>query len=102
MAVMMVMSWAGVTAEEYDDVRGKVAWETDPPSGGVFHIASFDEQGLHVCDIWDSADQFDRFVNDRLMRCVKEVGIGGEPDVGIYPVHAVWSPDSQRAGSLTR
>ena len=87
MAVVMTMRWAGVTAEQYDTVLDIVRWEEDVPSGAVLHVASFDNDGLHVTDVWDSEADFDRFFTDRLAAAIKEAGIEGQPDTGFRPLH---------------
>jgi hypothetical protein len=92
MAIAMFMHWDGVTAEEYDKVREIVNWEGDPAAGGKLHVAAFDENGLHVTDLWDSAEAFQVFVADRLMPGVQQVGIKGEPKVTLLPAHAIFAP----------
>jgi hypothetical protein len=51
MPVMMIMEWKGVTAEQYEQVRRSVKWETDIPTGAMFHVASLGDGSLHVTDI---------------------------------------------------
>jgi hypothetical protein len=92
MPILMQMKWPGSTREQYEAVRKSVAWETDKPEGGRFHVAAFDEHGLRVVDLWDSAEHFNRFVEKRLMPGVKAAGIPGEPQVEILPVHAIFAP----------
>jgi len=65
MPVMMIMEWKGVTADQYEQVRRSVKWETDVPDGAMFHVASIGDGALHVTDIWQSPDDFNRFVQDR-------------------------------------
>jgi hypothetical protein len=96
MAVAMMMRWAGVTSEQYDAVRKIVDWEGNPAPGGLFHVAGFDDAGLHVTDIWERSEDFQAFVADRLMPGVKQVGIPGEPMVEIVPVHALFAPAFKR------
>ena len=48
--------------------------------------------GLRATDVWESADHFNRFVEERLMPAVTEIGIEGQPDVELYPLHAVFNP----------
>jgi hypothetical protein len=93
MAVVMSMKWEGVTPEQYDATRDLVKWETDVPHGAIHHVAAFDETGLRVTDIWESAQDFQAFVDDRLMPGVQQVGIEGQPEAEIYPVHAIFAPD---------
>jgi hypothetical protein len=92
MAVAMIMEWEGITPEQYEAARKLVNWEGDVPSGGVFHVAAFSDKGPHITDVWESADDFQKFANERLMPGTKELGLPGEPRVEIYPVHALFAP----------
>jgi hypothetical protein len=96
MAVGMFMKWDGVTKELYDEVRGAVNWETDRPQGALFHVATFDDDGARITDIWESADDFQSFVDNRLMSAVRAAGIEGDPDVEFIPVHAIFNPGIER------
>jgi hypothetical protein len=92
MTVMMSMTWKGVSKEQYEDVRRIVNWEGDEPPGGMLHICSVDDEGLHIADLWRSAEEFNAFVNDRLMPGVQKAGITTQPDVRVLPLHAIYSP----------
>lgn len=92
MAIAMLMRWAGVTPEQYDRAKEIVGWERDPAPGGRFHVAGFDEHGLHCADVWESAEAFQTFVAERLMPGVRQVGIEGEPEVELVPVHDLFTP----------
>ncbi len=93
MAIVMNRRWAGVTREQYDQAGKVVNWEGDAPAGGKYHVASFDEHGLRVTDVWDSADDFERFVEQRLMPGVAQIGIQGQPEVEITEVHRIFAPN---------
>ena len=90
MSIVMSMKWDGVTPEQYDAVRDAVRWETEAPAGGEFHVAWFEGSTMRVVDVWSSAEEFDTFVNDRLMPGVAQVGIEGQPEVEIQPAHRVY------------
>jgi uncharacterized protein YodC (DUF2158 family) len=94
MAVVMNMRWAGVTPAQYDEVRDLVQWETVAPAGGKYHVAWFDDDGLRVCDVWDSAEQFQAFTETQLMPGVMKAGIQGEPEVTITPAHRVYDANN--------
>jgi hypothetical protein len=96
MAIVMNMRWDGVTPEQYEAAREQVGWEQRAPEGGLLHIASFADDGLRVTDIWETADDFNRFVEGRLMPVVREIGLQGDPDVTITAMHAVWNPGVER------
>jgi hypothetical protein len=92
MQTVMLMRWHGVTVDQYEEARSLVNWEGDVPDGAVLHIAGFDGDDLRVTDVWESPEQFQRFVDERLMPGVKEIGIEGEPEVRLYPLQAIFNP----------
>jgi len=87
MAVVMSMSWAEVTAEQYDVVRETVGWEESAPAGGEVHVAWFDGRGLHVIDVWESEEAFHAFFAERLAPAVEKAGIQGVPETDFSPLH---------------
>jgi hypothetical protein len=94
MAVVISLRWAGVTPELYEQVREAVRWDEDKPSGGILHVASFDEQGLAVTDVWETPGDFESFAEERLMPAVAGTGVElGEPDVEVRPLHALLLQD---------
>jgi hypothetical protein len=92
MAVMMIMRWENVSLEQYDEVKKVVGWEETPPEGGVLHVTAHDGTALRITDVWESAEAFEAFVNDRLMPGVASVGIEGQPEVEILPLHDQFTP----------
>jgi hypothetical protein len=92
MPFVMRMDWPGVTSEQYDELRDIVNWETDKADGGLLHVAAFDDAGIHVTDLWDSPEQFQRFADERLMPAVEKLGVEGEPQITVLPTHAVFAP----------
>ncbi|MFP5245675.1 MAG: hypothetical protein ACLGH0_03190 [Thermoanaerobaculia bacterium] len=93
MATVMLMHWPEVTREEYEEVRRDVNWEGDVPEGAKFHVAWFGEDGLRVLDLWESEENFQTFVRDRLMPGVQKAGIAGEPKITFGASHAIFAPN---------
>jgi hypothetical protein len=91
--IIMFMKWDSVTPDQYERLRKIVNWEGNEPKGAVFHLAAFDNSGIRVTDIWESADDFNSFVQTRLMPGTAEVGIPGAPQVEIFPAHAIYVPN---------
>jgi hypothetical protein len=89
--VVMSMRWSGVTPEQYEEARRVVNWEGDVPDGAVLHAAGFHADGLRVTDVWESEEQFNRFVESRLMPGVQQIGIEGQPDVEFFPVQSIFN-----------
>jgi hypothetical protein len=93
MAIVMLLTWRGVTKEQYEQARQRVGWERDVPQGGVFHVAWFTAEGLHVVDVCETVEDFRRFADERLMPVAKgELGFEGEPEVTFHEAHAVFIP----------
>ena len=87
MAVVMRMNWPGIGAAEYDAVREEVGWEDTAPAGGWLHVALVLDGRVEVWDVWESADAFGAFTEERLLPGVARLGISGESTVKVEPCH---------------
>ncbi|MGB8651001.1 MAG: hypothetical protein WCD35_10110 [Mycobacteriales bacterium] len=93
MAIVMRMTWSGVTPEQYDEVRHRVNWVGNPSPGGDVHVASFGANGdLHCTDVWDSEEQLNTFLETRILPTVAAMGITSTPDVTIEACHELFVP----------
>lgn len=92
MRIVLNLKWAGITPALYDQIHDIVRWEENIAPGGVFHVASFDDKGMRVTDVWESPEDFNRFVETRLMPAVAKLGITSQPVVEISPLHRVFVP----------
>lgn len=88
----MLMKWDGIKPEHYEKLRKSVNWEGNVPQGAVFHVAAFGNNVIHVTDIWESEQELNAFIQNRLMPEVAKLGITNHPDVQTYPVHAIFAP----------
>lgn len=87
MSVLVVMNWPSATREAYEQVRSQVDWMSMRPNGANLHIAAFDDAGgLHVVDHWDSAEQFQAFIAERIGPAAAAAGITSQPEVQIIPI----------------
>jgi len=87
MAVMAIFTGTGFTKEMYEALRPVVRWESDPPAGGLVHACGFDSDGrLHVADVWESEEEMNAFVGQRLIPGFQQLGIP-IPSVHVMPVH---------------
>jgi hypothetical protein len=93
MAIVMRMTWRDITPQQYDEVRRTANWIGDPAPGGEVHIASFDAEGvLHCTDVWESADQLNDFLEQRIFPTVAALGVTSTPDVHIDQLHELFVP----------
>ncbi len=81
MATIMLMTWPEVTKVLYHQVLKEVKWEDDVPIGAKFHVAWFEDDGLHLLELWNSQKDFETFATNRLMPVITRRGVPGQPDV---------------------
>lgn len=93
MPVVMQMSWPEITREQYETLRKDVDWEGRAPRGAKHHVAYFSKDGFRVLDTWDTAQDFNHFVETRLMPGVQKLGIKSQPQVEIVAAHAIFAPN---------
>ena len=66
LAVAMLLEWPGETQEQYERLMEFVKLESDPPNGGLFHVAGPMPGGWRVLDIWESEEAFKLFARRAL------------------------------------
>lgn len=56
-----------VGQEEYDTVAVSIRFHDEPPPGLIVHTAAVTENGrMRIFDVWESIEDHDRFVEERL------------------------------------
>jgi hypothetical protein len=78
MPVAMMMENPNVTKESYDKVRAHIGLET--PAGGIFHAAGEGPNGWRVIEIWESEQDAQRFLQERLRPAWEAVGVEPPPN----------------------
>lgn len=87
MAVVVVGNIPNGTKEMYEAVNDKVMPGRELPEGCQAHIAGPVDGGWRVITVWDAAEDFHRFRDERLMPAFQELGAGpGGPEVDIGEV----------------
>ena len=97
MAVAMFMRWSGLTPEQYDAARALVPFNRESAPGGLFHVVGFDDQGIHVADVWESTEQFQAYLTERLAPAFAQLGFTGQPEVAVVPIHTLLTPGFTRS-----
>jgi hypothetical protein len=67
------------TTTNYDAIQERLNTGENPPDGGIFHTAGFDEEAgvFRIFDVWETREQGERFIAERIMPIVEEFGRGG-------------------------
>ena len=98
MAVMMRQTMpAEGSLEMLDAVTEEMDAHSDPPAGMIVHT-HYEEGGqIHIMDVWESVEAYQRFAEDRLGPAMQTVAArrgvelpqGGPPEYTVTDVHAV-------------
>jgi hypothetical protein len=59
----------------YDTVNERLNARAEPPEGGIFHTAGFDEEAgvFRIFDVWETREHGERFIRDRLQPIINEL-----------------------------
>jgi hypothetical protein len=93
MAVAMFMHWPGLTSDQYDSVMARLELDANPAAGGVFHLAALTDEGLEVCEVWQTEQAFQGFLQQRLLPVMGQLEISGEPELRLVPLHNLYAGD---------
>ena len=87
-AVVQECAEGGNDTSNYDAIHERVT-AGDLPDGFLVHTAgATPDGGFRIFEVWESGEQFQRFVEERLTPIVKELGgEGPEPTTTTYELH---------------
>ena len=81
---VVVTAVAPFDAETYDRITERVIPDGRLPQGCEVHVAGPVDQGWRVITVWDSADSFNQFREEKLLPAIAEV-TGQEAPQGVQP-----------------
>lgn len=90
MTVGLRIKFDGATEEQYEAVHKKARAVENPPKGMLFHASGPIDGGWGIIDFWESREEFDKFMQERIRPAVMELGDKGPksaPDIKEFPVH---------------
>ena len=90
MPVAVVMNFQGGTLEQYDQVIERMGFEPggSGPPGALFHWVAATADGILVTDVWETAEQFQQFSDEKIGPISQEVGVPGPPDLTFHEIHS--------------
>jgi hypothetical protein len=89
----MYLHWPDLTSSQYDAVMAKLSLDSNPAAGAIFHMATATDQGLEICEVWQTEQAFNSFLEQRLLPVASNLGIRGEPTIWVGPLHNVFTAD---------
>lgn len=92
MAIGVQMDFGGATLAQYDQITERIGLLPlgPAPDAELFHWVTKTDGGIRVVDVWESRDDFERFVEDKLSPVFEELGMSG-PEIQFFDVHNYFS-----------
>ena len=89
MAVAVEMNFKGATLDQYDQIIQKMGLTPRgaTPPGAIAHWVAETDDGIHVVDVWESQEAFDKFSAEQIGPYSAEAGITDPPETRVYEVH---------------
>ncbi len=100
MAVAVFMHFPGLAREQYDLLMGDLGLDANPPAGEILHVAAEAPDGINVCDLWQTKEAADAFVDRRLLPALKERRLHVQVAIDVLPLRNVFAPDLDTIGRL--
>ena len=97
MPVAIVQDWIEQETERstvsYDAVSERLQ-QQEPIDGLLVHTAGYTGNGFRIFEVWETKEQFDRFLGDRLMPLLMELDDRDPvpPTVLVYELHGFQVP----------
>src|SRR5204863_9427351 len=92
MAIIMNMEWPGLTRAQFDAARKRVRWEEEPPKGSIVQSQGWNGDTFIAADIWESVEDWNNFLQNRILPNLEGLDIEGEPTIRISEAYLVFVP----------
>src|SRR5262249_34552804 len=92
MTVVSTLDVTDLTALEYRAVMDQLGVEQRPEGGIYLHLTTPTNFGYRIVEIWDEKENFDRFVEGRLVPANEAIGLGRATDITVTPLHNFFAP----------
>ena len=84
----------------YDRMMSELDLDVSPPAGAILHIASEGTGGINVCELWQTREAAESFVERRLRDAVSAQGVKEPLSYRIEPLHNLFAPDMDMIGRI--
>jgi hypothetical protein len=95
MAVAVFVRYTGVSLSEYDALMAHFGFDASPPIGEILHVAAEAPGYLDVCEVWQTEEAAETFIEERLRPALRAQGAPADLDVRIAPLHNLFAPDME-------
>jgi hypothetical protein len=93
MAVAVFMHFPGLSQAQYDALMGDLDLDADPAWGEILHVAAEAPNGINVCDLWQTREAAESFVDERLQPALDFRKFKVQVRIEFLPLRNVFAPD---------
>ena len=95
MAAVVKMVAKGMSQSDYENATKLLNLEVESPKGLIFHMAYLTTDGVNVTDLWESEDDYKRFLETRLTPIFRDtLKITSQPILEFYKAIGYHKPES--------
>jgi hypothetical protein len=92
MTVVSTLDVTDLTAPEYRAVMDELGFEHRPEGGIYLHLTTPTDAAFRIVEIWDQKENFDRFVERRLVPANEALGLDRATEIKVTPLHNLFAP----------
>jgi len=83
------MKFGQMSLDQYDQILRKMGLRQggDMPPGGISHWVAKSGDGVHIVDVWESREVFEKFAAEQIGPYSQEVGVTEQPEISFYELH---------------
>ena len=93
MAAVLFMRVPELSLERYDLMMAELELDANPPPGAILHIATEAVGSVNVCEVWQTAEAAESFVERRLRDALAADRVKEPLSYRIEPLHNLFAPD---------
>jgi hypothetical protein len=92
MPVAVVQEWleegTDRSTSNYDAIHERLM-QSGPIEGFLLHTAGFTGRAFRIFEVWETREQYDRFIEERLLPIIREIASSDtrEPELTVYELH---------------
>jgi len=100
MAVVLFTRVPELTPERYDRLMLELRLDGNPPAGLLLHITSESAGSVNVCEVWQTEQAAESFVERRLREALRQQGVRETLSYRLEPLRNLFAPDVDMIGRI--
>ena len=82
-----------MTPSAYDRLIASLEFDVSPPIGEIVHVAAEADDGIEVCEVWQTREAAEGFLFGVLQPKLRDFGVQDPVEHAVFPLHNLYAPD---------